>query len=159
MCSAGFSRRIAGLAQASRRTAGRPDGFRVVQYLPCGVHRDPAVARAAAKRAVGAMVPGFWALGEKLASAKDALLTGTGIGAQEFAAAAARLRAGEDAGAVLDERYVGAFSLAGTPGECLAMAASYAAVGVTELAVTIEGPEATDRIALLGAALADQTRL
>ncbi len=158
MCSAAFSRRIADLAQTSRRAAGRLGAFRVVQYLPCGVHRDRAVATAAAKRAVGGMVPGFWALGQKLNSARDALLTGTGITAEEFAAAAARLRAGDDAGAVLDERYIAAFSLAGTPAECLTTAATYAAVGVTELAVTIEGPEATERIALLGAALADQTR-
>ncbi|RAI40365.1 LLM class flavin-dependent oxidoreductase [Rhodoplanes roseus] len=154
MCSAAFSGRVAALMQEARRAVGRTGAARVVQYLPCAIHRDRATALAAAKRAVGAMVPGFWALGQRLASAKDALMDGTGIGEDDFAAAAARLRAGEDAATVLDERFTAAFSIAGTPDDCLAAAAAYAAAGVTELALTFEGDEAIADIGLMGAALA-----
>ncbi|MDC7787146.1 LLM class flavin-dependent oxidoreductase [Rhodoplanes sp. TEM] len=153
MCSAAFAGRVGALMQEARQAAGRTGRARVVQYLPCAVHRDRAVALAAGKRAVGAMVPGFWALGQRLASAKEALTDGTGIAEAEFAAAAARLRAGEDAAAVLDERYTDAFALAGTPDDCLAAAARYAAAGVTELALTFEGETAAADIATIGAAL------
>ena len=60
----------------------------------------------------------------------------THIAEAEFSTAAARLRAGEDAIDVLDERYVAAFSIAGTPEDCLVAARRYHAAGVTELALT-----------------------
>jgi 5,10-methylenetetrahydromethanopterin reductase len=154
MCSVSFAGRVAELMQASRRSVGRTGNGRVIQYMPCAVHSDPKTAMDNAKRAVGEMVPGFWALGQKLGSAKDALLTGTNIVEQEFAAAAARLRAGEDAAQALDDRFAVAFSLAGTPDDCLAGAARYAEAGVTELALTFAGPTALDDIKQVGRALA-----
>jgi 5,10-methylenetetrahydromethanopterin reductase len=157
MCSVEFAGRIAELMQASRRAAGRAGTGRVVQYMPCAVRKDAKAAMDVAKRAVGEMVPGFWALSQKLSSAKDALLAGTNITEQEFAAAAARLRAGEDAAKALDERFATAFSLVGTPEDCLAGAFRYGAAGVTELALTFGGPTALDDIKLLGEALASWT--
>jgi len=136
-----------------RRAAGRSGDGLVVQYMPCAVGHDSKSAMEAGKRAVAAMLPGFWALGQKIGSAKDALLTGTGIDEQQFASAAARLRAGENASDVLDERIARAFALIGTPDECLAAASRYAEAGVTELALTFAGPNAADDITLIGEAL------
>jgi 5,10-methylenetetrahydromethanopterin reductase len=136
-----------------RAAAGRSGGGLVVQYMPCAVSRDSKTALDAGKRAVAAMLPGFWALGQKIASAKDALLTGTGIDEQQFAAAAARLRAGDSASDVLDERMARAFALIGTPDECFAAASRYAEAGVTELALTFAGPNAARDILLMGEAL------
>jgi 5,10-methylenetetrahydromethanopterin reductase len=150
MCSAGFTRRAAAIVAASRRSAGRNGAPQIVQYMPCIVHEDSATALAAAKRAVGAMLPAFWSLSQRVASARTGLLTDTGISEPEFAAAAERLRAGEDAAAVLDERHVRAFCLAGTPDQCLAGAEAYAEAGVSELALTFEGPTRLSDMKLLG---------
>jgi 5,10-methylenetetrahydromethanopterin reductase len=154
MCSVAFAGRIAEVMRTRRQAAGRAGSGAVVQYMPCAVHRDGDKAMAAGKRAVGEMLPGFWALAQRVAPAKEALLSGTGIAEEEFAAAVARLRAGEDAAAVLDERYANAFSLVGTPDECLASAARYAEAGITELALTFGGPAAREAIEALAGALA-----
>jgi 5,10-methylenetetrahydromethanopterin reductase len=111
---------------------------------------------AVGKRAIGEMLPGFWALGQRVGSAKEALLAGTGITEAEFASAAARLRVGEDAAAVLDERYARAFSLTGTPEQCLYAAACCAEVGVTELALTFGGSGAREAMVALSAVLANE---
>ncbi len=155
MCSVAFAGRIAALMQARRKAAGRAGSGAVVQYMPCAVHSDAGIALAAGKRAVGAMLPGFWALGQRLGSAKEALLAGTGIAESDFASAATRLRAGEDAADVLDERFVKAFALAGTPSDCLADARRYAEAGVTELALTFEGPTALQDINAFREAIAN----
>jgi len=153
MCSADFAGRIAGLMRASGRAAGRTTPGWVVQYMPCAVHAESAVARAAAKRAIGEMLPRFWALGQKLGSAKEALLAGTAIDETDFAAAASRIRAGDDPAQVLDDRYALAFSLSGTPEQCLALAWHYKAKGIDELALTFSGADAVEQIAAIGAAL------
>ena len=152
MCSAAFAGRLAASLQAARRTACRASSAQVIQYMPCALDADRAAAIAAAKRAIGGMLPGFWNLGQKLKSAKDGLLTGTGIAESEFVLASARLSTGEDAAAVLDERYTGAFAIAGTPEDCLATAARYADAGISELALTFAGPNAVADIKTLGAA-------
>jgi 5,10-methylenetetrahydromethanopterin reductase len=149
MCSLAFAASLAEAMQARRRETGRPGRGEVIQYMPCAVDRDAEAALAAGKRAVGAMVPGFWALGQKSDSAKAALLTGTNIAEGEFAEAAARLRAGEDPIAMLDERYAKSFALVGTPDECLAAAERHAAAGVTELALTFDGPAAANNIKMI----------
>ncbi|HWP26325.1 MAG TPA: LLM class flavin-dependent oxidoreductase [Xanthobacteraceae bacterium] len=154
MCSMKFAERIAELAQTSRQAANFGMPFHVVQYMPCAAHRESSQARRAAKRAVGELLPRFWALAQKLGSAKEGLLMGTEISESDFSQAADRLRGGEDPTRVLDDRYVRAFSLSGTPEECLAQAAAYKAAGIDELALTFSGPSAQAEIAALGAALA-----
>lgn len=154
MCSPEFARRLAELMQTSCHAASRSEGGQVIQYMPCAVSEDRAEAVNAAKRAIGGMLPGFWNLGQKLGSAKQGLTTGTGITEAEFASAAGHLQAGEDAADVVDERYVAAFSLAGTPDDCLTAARRYRAAGVTELALTFSGPTAAEDIHRLGKVLA-----
>lgn len=153
MCSVGFAARIVALMQDQRRAAGRSGAGAVVQYMPCSVDRDRSAAFAAGKRAVAAMLPGFWALGQKIESAKDALLKGTGLSDSDFASMAARLAVGEKAEDVLDDTVASAFALIGTPDDCLRAAGRYAEVGVTELALTFGGRTAAQNLSLLGEAL------
>ena len=97
------------------------------------------------------MLPGFWSLGQRLANARAALLEGSGIADAEIEAAlAACSRPG--AGAVLDDRYVDAFALAGTAQDCRARAERFAASGVTELAVTLSGLDVARQMKELTAA-------
>lgn len=154
MCSMRFAGRIAELAQTSRRAAKPGLPVHVVQYMPCATHRESSEASRAAKQTVGELLPRFWALAQKLGSAKEGLLMGTEISESDFTQAANRLRSGEDPTRVLDDRYARAFSLSGTPEECLAQAAEYKAAGVDELALTFSGPSAQAEIAAIGAALA-----
>ncbi len=153
MCTRAFVAEAVQVLDAAARAAGRAVTPAVVQYLPCAASDDRDKARAAAKRAVGELLPAFWALGQKLPAAKTALLEGSGISAAEFATAVARLQAGEPA-EVLDERYVAAFSMAGNAAECRAQAAAYAAAGVTELALTFTGADAAAQMAYVARALA-----
>jgi 5,10-methylenetetrahydromethanopterin reductase len=124
-----------------------------VQYTPCCVGPDRDRAFQLARRAVGEMLPVYWALGARLAAANSALMEGSGIAEAEFAAVAERLRAGEDAAAVLDDRFAAAFAIAGTAADCRAQLAACARAGITEIALTFAGPDAAADIAYLGAAL------
>lgn len=153
MCAIDFAARSAAIVSKSWIAAGRDGMPGSVQYMPCAVHRDRAEAQRIGKRAVGEMVPNYWHLSRKIASAKEALFLGTNIEEAEFEAAATRISAGDDPANVLDERFTRAFSLTGTPEDCLARARDYAAVGVSELALTFDGAEAAKDIALLGEAL------
>jgi 5,10-methylenetetrahydromethanopterin reductase len=139
MCTAAFVARSAALVREAAARAGRSNALGVVRYMPCCVATDRAAAIAAAKRAVGEMLPVYWRLGQRLEGAKQALTMGSGIDEAEFVAAAECLRAGEDAAAVLDERFVEAFAIAGTAADCAAQIAACGAAGVTELALTFSG--------------------
>jgi 5,10-methylenetetrahydromethanopterin reductase len=136
MCTAAFVARSAALMREAAARAGRMGPLGVVRYMPCCVAEDRAEAIAAAKRAVGEMLPTYWRLGQRLEGAKQALTMDSNIGEAQFAAAAERLRAGEDAAAVLDEHFVEAFAIAGTAADCAAQVAACGEAGVTELALT-----------------------
>jgi 5,10-methylenetetrahydromethanopterin reductase len=153
MCTASFVAEAVQSLNAAAGAAGRPNPG-VVQYMPCVPRPDREAARGAAKRAVADMVPAYWALAQRLPDARRALLAGSGIAEAEFAAAAARLKAGESADAALDDRFVDAFAIAGDGDDCRAQAATFAAAGVTELALTFLGPEASADMAYIGKAFA-----
>jgi 5,10-methylenetetrahydromethanopterin reductase len=155
MCSAGYAGRSAELMHSARPQTASGSAGSVIQYMPCIVNRSSLEALRDAKRIVGEMVPRFWALGQKVPSAKDALLLGTGISDDDFAAAASEINSGRDPADVLDERYAVAFSIYGTPEECLALAKRYKAAGVDELALTFSGPSAQHEIATIGKAIED----
>ncbi len=156
MCSTGYSKRAAALADQSRREAGRANTIEIVQYLPCAVDTNRDRAIVAAMRAVGAMVPNYWGLAEKINSARIGLTAETGISTDDFARAAARLRAGDDAITVLDERFVDAFAIAGSPEDCVNAAARFRAAGVTELALTFSSADPAREMAQLGEAATSQ---
>jgi 5,10-methylenetetrahydromethanopterin reductase len=153
MCSLTFASGLAALMRSSSRTAGRSAPGKVVQYMPCATHADSQEAFNTAKIAIGEMLPRFWLLGQKLESAKEALLAGTYISEAEFSDCARRILAGEKAAAVLDDRFVTAFSLSGTPDQCLARAHEYKAMGIDELALTFSGPRAAEEMTAIGVAL------
>ncbi|HKS85251.1 MAG TPA: LLM class flavin-dependent oxidoreductase [Pseudolabrys sp.] len=153
MCSLTFASHLAESMRSSARAAGRATPGKVVQYMPCATRALSAEAFDAAKLAIGEMLPRFWQLGQKLQSAKEALLAGINIGADEFSSCSRRILAGERASAVLDDRYVAAFSLSGTPDQCLTRAQEYRSMGIDELALTFSGPRALEEVTAIGAAL------
>lgn len=148
MCSAEYAGRSAELMHSARRRSGSAGS--VIQYMPCIVNSSSLIAFRDAKRIVGEMVPRFWALGQKIPSAKDALLLGSGISEEDFASAASYISSGRDPAEVLDERYTATFSISGTPEDCLMLATRYKAAGVDELALTFNGPSAQHEIAAIG---------
>lgn len=139
MCTPGFAARAVAIVEAAARAAGRVRAPEVVRYVPCCIAADRETAIRAARRAIADMLPAYWALSGRLPAARAALLNGSGIAPQEFAAAVERLRAGDAADAVLDDRYVAAFAIAGTPADCRAQIAGAAAAGIAELALTFAG--------------------
>ncbi|HEV2301886.1 MAG TPA: LLM class flavin-dependent oxidoreductase, partial [Stellaceae bacterium] len=147
----GYSERAVGILRETARRAGRKPG-RVVQYVPCAVRPRREEAREIARRALGPMLVRFWRNAEGRPARHGAITGGSGIGAAEFAACVDRLAGGEPAAAVLDDRFVEAFAIAGTAEDCLERAASYRRVGVGELALGFVGPEPERAIERLGRA-------
>src|SRR5262249_59033986 len=96
----------------SARQAQRPTPAEVVQYIPCAVRLDRGEAYGLAKAAIGEMLPSFWALGQRVPSAKAALLKAAGLSEADFAAAVGRLHAGEQPSQALHHRFAQTFALA-----------------------------------------------
>src|SRR6266487_6594742 len=139
MCPAQFTKAAVLAVRDAARQAQRPPPVDVVQYIPCAVRRDRAEAYRLAKTAIGEMLPSYWSLGERVRSAKSALLRAETLSERDVAAAIARLRAGEGAVDVLDDRFVEAFAIAGTAEDALAQARRYREAGASELALTFAG--------------------
>lgn len=139
MCPAEFTKAATLAIRDAARQAQRPAPADVVQYIPCAVRRDRAEAYALAKAAIGELLPSFWSLGGRVPSAKAAMLRARELSERDFAAAVARLRAGERAADVLDDRFVEAFAIAGTADDALAQARRYRAAGASELVLTFAG--------------------
>ena len=153
LCPPGYSRRAAGIVQQSAATAGRKP-LDIVQYVPCAVraHRDEA--RHAAKVAIGEMLAAFWPAGSDWPALRETIVAHSGITKSEMTAVLDRLRHGEAAERVLDDRFVDAFAIAGTATECVARAMLYREAGVEELVLTFMGERPAEQMAQLGAALA-----
>jgi 5,10-methylenetetrahydromethanopterin reductase len=131
---------------------------RIVQYVPCIARPDGEAARTAVKPAIGEMLTNFWPADGDWPPAKEAIVAESAIPRDHFAGILTRLRHGEDALALLDDRFVQAFAIAGTAEECLRQAAIYRAAGVDELALTFAGSQPDEDIAYLGRALAEVDR-
>ncbi len=153
MCTPAFAARAATIVREAAQAAGRERTPAFVQYMPCYIAADRDAALAAAKRAVAEMLPAYWTLGARLPDARRALVDGSGISEAELAAAVKQLVSGASAEATLDERYVAAFALAGTPADCRAQLAAADVAGITELALTFAGPNAATDMKLLAAAM------
>jgi 5,10-methylenetetrahydromethanopterin reductase len=139
MCPAEFTQAAVLALRDAARQAQRPMPADVVQYVPCAVRLDRAEAYALAKKAIGEMLPSFWALAQRVPAAKAAMLRAKALSESDVADAAARLHAGEGATDVLDDRFVEAFAIAGTAEEALAQARRYGEAGATELVLTFAG--------------------
>ena len=143
---------VIGIACNAAEAAGRPSP-EIVQYVPCVARPDRLEARNAVKPAIAGMLTAFWPAGDDWQPHREASVRASGIPRGEFAAALTRLRAGEAATSVLDDRFVDAFSLAGTADDCLRRARAYGDVGVTELGLGFVGARPEADIGYFGAAL------
>ena len=90
MCPAQFTQAAVRAVHASARQAQRPAPAEVVQYIACAVRLDRTEAYGLAKAAIGEMLPSFWALGQRVPSAKAALLQAAGLSEADFATAVGR---------------------------------------------------------------------
>jgi hypothetical protein len=63
------------------------------------------------------------------------------------------LKSEENPGEVLSDKIAQAFSLCGTPDECIERARTYAKAGINELALTFDGSSAVHDMELLGQVL------
>jgi 5,10-methylenetetrahydromethanopterin reductase len=125
MCPPGFATWAASIAHPAR----------LVQYAPCVVAADRPAAMAAIKPVLLGMLKTFWTLGRQVPAAKASLVDRSGIAEACFAAAVA------GSATALDERFVDAFAIAGTAGDCRARIAAWRAAGVTDLVLTFVGPD------------------
>ncbi len=151
MCPPGYTERATGIVQGSAAEAGRAP-LAVVQYVLCVVRRDREEARNIAKAAIGAMLTAFWPAGEWPAL-RETIVRHSGIAKPEVAAALVRLRRGEPADSILDDRFIEAFAIAGTAEDCLAQAARYGRAGVAELVLTFAGTQPASDMAYFAGAL------
>jgi 5,10-methylenetetrahydromethanopterin reductase len=154
MCSRAFASNAAKHLNEARQAVGREGRSLIIQYLPCAVARNAGQAKKAGRRAVGEMVPSFWALSKRVSSAREALMQGTGIDDDEFDGASKAIMMGKDPAEVLSDSFTDAFSLTGLPEACLQQAVLYGEAGIDELALTFDVPNALEEIALLGRELA-----
>jgi 5,10-methylenetetrahydromethanopterin reductase len=138
--------RLTSIVGEAAARAGRPK-LRIVQYVPCVARADGDAAREAVKTVIAEMLTTFWPAGDDWPASKAAIVVDSGIPRHDFTAALDRLRNGEHAGAVLDERFIAAFAIAGTVEDCLQQAARYRCAGVDELALTFAGPRPLDDMA------------
>jgi 5,10-methylenetetrahydromethanopterin reductase len=153
MCTVAFVAKAVKILNEAARNSGRSNLPHVTQYIPCIPRADRLEARRLGMKVVAEMLPDYWRLGQRLPAAKEAMLEGSGISEADFAGAVVRLNAGEDAAAVLDERFVQAFTISGDRDDCRRQSAAYAAVGVTELALTFSGPRPTVDMSFMAEAM------
>lgn len=155
MCPAAYVERAVSIVQQTAATAGRPR-LDIVQYVPCVVRPKREPARRLAKIAVGGMLAAFWPASGEWPAIRDTIVRLSGIPKADVVLALERLRRGEPADRMLDERFVDAFAIAGTADECRAQAAHYRAAGVDELVLTFAGDQPRTDMAYLSGALRNE---
>lgn len=152
MCPPGYSERAVAIVAEAAASAGRPMPD-VVQYVPCVARPDGHEARRVALEIIGRMLTTFWPLAGDWPPVRDTIVAQSGIPKPEVVRALDRLRAGDPAEAVLDERYCAAFTVAGAAEDCLAQAARYRRAGVDELVLTFAGSQPAVDMAYFGSAI------
>ena len=154
MCPPAYTERAVGIVR--RGAAGTPRDIaqpNIVQYVPAVIRPDRVEARRAVKAAMGDMLAAFWPTNAAWPPVRDTIVRCSGIPKAEVMSALVRLRGGESADAVLDDRYIDAFAIAGNAEDCLAQAMRYRHAGVAELALTFAGDQPAIDMAYFGAAL------
>jgi 5,10-methylenetetrahydromethanopterin reductase len=154
MCPPQFTQHAAGVVARAARAAGRSPPGETIQYVACAVREDRGEAHRVAMAMIGEMLPAYWSLGERVPSAKAAMLRAKDLPEADIASAVERLRAGRAAADVLDARFLAAFAIAGTPQDCLVQAQRYFDAGATELAVSFAAIEPQRDMKLLGGVMA-----
>jgi 5,10-methylenetetrahydromethanopterin reductase len=153
MSPPGYTVRALQLLAEGAAKAERPVPSTVIQYVPCVARKNRAEARAVVKATVGEMLSAYWAMSKRWPAIRQAMVNGSGIPEQDFVSAIDRVRAGEKAADVLDERFVDAYAIAGDADDCLAAITHYGTIGVTELVLTFIGNQPTVDMAYLAAAV------
>ena len=148
MCPPGYTARAVDIVRQAAVEAGRTMRASVVQYVPCIAGPDGAQARRAIKPTLATMLRQFWAV----PTARSAMRYGD-IPEAELEAAVDRIAGGEPPESVLCDRFVDAFTIAGTADECRDRINAYADAGVTELVLTFVGANPVADVAYLGRAL------
>jgi 5,10-methylenetetrahydromethanopterin reductase len=152
MCPPDFTAHAVGIVRMAAAAAGRANPISVVQYVPCIARADGAEARRAAKSALAPMIKQYWALGQTVATAKDSMRR-SGIPEADIKTAVERIEAGEPPERALDDRFVDAFTIAGTADQCRARIDAYGLAGVSELVLTFVAAQPVAEIEYLGRAL------
>jgi 5,10-methylenetetrahydromethanopterin reductase len=153
MCPPGYTVRALELLAEGAQKANRVSPKTIIQYVPCVVREDRNEARQIVKGTVGEMLSAYWTMGEKWPATREAMLRGSGIPEAEFITAITRIRDGERPAAVLDDRFVEAYSIAGNVDDCVAAMRRFGDIGVTELVVTFVGGQPTVDMAYLATGL------
>jgi len=153
MCPPGYTGRARGLIAEGAARDGRAPPAPIVQYMPCVVGADRRAARQRVKATIGRMISLYWADGEAATATRIAMYRESGIPEAEFVGAIMRIRGGEPAAEVLDDRFVDAYALAGDLDDAAAGMARFAAVGVTEMVLTFVGEDPVAEMRLLGGML------
>ena len=152
MCPPAFTEFAIGIIGEGAEKMKRPAPKEVVKYVPCVVDADRVAARRAVKEPIGSMLGGYWKAYQNAPAALSAIGADNGIDPQEFLQALERLGNDEAAVDVLDEKFVRAYSVAGTVDQCLQQCAELAETGVTEMTLTFHGSNPHTSMADFGAA-------
>jgi 5,10-methylenetetrahydromethanopterin reductase len=152
LCPPAYTAHAVAIVRESAAAAGR-ESLDIVQYLPCAARPDGAEAREIAKEAVGAMLIALWPTGNDWPTQRETIVRLSGIARPEMVGALDRLRRGEPAGRVLDDRFVSGFALAGTAEQVIAQASQYRRAGADELALSFAGPQPAADAAYLARAV------
>jgi 5,10-methylenetetrahydromethanopterin reductase len=158
MCPSAFTAYAVDTARQAAGEAGRTFPGNVVQYVPCMVRPDGAEARHAIKAPLAALVKQYWALAQKIPAAMDSMVRYSNIPAPEVESAVERMQTGDNPEQVLDDRFVDAFTIAGTAEQCLERIATYERAGVSELALTILGDQPVSDMDYFGRAVKESSR-
>jgi 5,10-methylenetetrahydromethanopterin reductase len=152
LCPPAYTARAVAIVRESAAAAGRAP-LDIVQYVPCAARPDEAEAREIAKEVVGAMLVALWPNGNDWPAQRETIVRLSGIARPEMVDALDRLRRGEPARRVLDDRFVSGFALAGTAEDVIAQAAQYRRAGADELALSFAGSQPAADAAYLARAL------
>ena len=125
----------------------------ITKYLPCALHKDGKVARKAACNAIGKTLSSFWKAYQAAPAALSAIRDGNEIEPDRFEEALTRLAKGEPGELVLDDTFLAAYGVAGTPEDSVEQILSLKESGVTQVTVTMLGDTPEVNIQQLGAAL------
>ena len=153
MCPPGYTIRALELLAEGAAKSNRPKPDTIIQYVPCVARPDRKDAHQTVKATLGEMLSAYWTMGEKWPATREAMLRGSGIPEEEFANAVARIKSGEKAADVLDDRFVNAYSISGNADDCVTAIRRFGEIGVTELIVTFVGNQPTVDMAYLSSAV------
>lgn len=140
LCTPGFTTRAIEMvnARSNKRMAARP--LHVVQYAPCVAGADRQAARDAAKDFVGRGLARCFGPDSTPVS-RGWHSFGSGIADEEFFDLASRIAGGAPGRAVVSDRILDLYAVAGNSDDCAAAYQRYLDAGVNEVVVTFRGPE------------------